>query len=173
MRLAVALIALVAVGIAAAAAVTAAGNREERDALPEALPTEAVHIADRFMNALVVQRRSPHISLSIGVVQDDVYAWTTFLQREGIDTIVRGGEVQEGCEVPFPIFVPERRMSGACVVYLVRGRVTAQPRGPGVVTARMRVWLIERRGAWRVAELDFAPQNGFRSTSKAFYVEGY
>jgi nitrous oxidase accessory protein NosD len=173
MRRAIVLLAVIACGAAAAAAVTAARDGAERDALPDALPSDAVRVADRFMRALVIERRSPHISLSIGVVEDDVHAWTSFLQREGIDTIVRGGEVQERCEVPFPIFAPARRMSGACVVYAVRGRVTARPRGPAVITARMRIWLIKRGGAWQVAELDFSPQNGFRSTSKAFYVDGY
>src|ERR687892_317962 len=113
MRYVVALITLLAVGAGSAVVVTT-GRSTGDDALPEALPSEAVRVADRFMDALVVEHRSPHISLSIGVVQDDMLAWTTFLQREGIATIVRGGEVQESCEVPFPIFAPQTRMTGAC-----------------------------------------------------------
>jgi hypothetical protein len=75
--------------------------------------------------------------------------------------------------VAFPIFAPADRLRGSRAVYEVRGRIRTEPRGPAVMTARMRVWLIERRDAWRVAELDFVPRNGFRSTSNAFFVEGY
>jgi hypothetical protein len=162
--------AILAGAVASAVAVALVSGAPGRG---EGVPPEAVRVADRFVGELVVRHRSPDISLSVGVVQDDMYAWRTFLEREGIDTVVRGGEVQEGCEVPFPIFAPDRRMTGDCVVYEVRGRVTGRPRGPAVVTGRMRVWLIERHGAWRVAELDFTPRNGFRSTSRAFHVEGY
>ncbi len=166
------------VAVLAAAAVAAALVTSRGDAEEAALPPEAVRVSDRFVQALVVERERGDlggidISLSIGVVQDDVFAWAAFLDREGIDTIERGGEVEEDCEVPFPIFAPDRRMRGDCVVYRVRGRIRTRPIGPAVLTARMRVWLIFRRGAWRVAELDFTPRNGFRSLSKAFYVEGY
>jgi hypothetical protein len=162
-----------ALGAAVAAAAGVVASSRGDDERPT-LPPEAVQVADRFMSALVTAPyRDPHIDFSIGVVQDDMLAWRSFLDREGVDTIRRGGEVQEDCAVPFPIFLPQRQMIGDCVVYEVGGRIEAQPIGPAVMTGRMRVWLIFTRGAWRVAELDFTPRNGFRSLSKAFYVEGY
>jgi hypothetical protein len=133
------------------------------------LPQEAVRVADRFVQARVADgRRRPHGSLSIDVVHEDVSAWPTFLEREGNEAVERGGEVQEACEVPCPSFAPERRLTRDCVVYQVRVRINARPTGPAVITARMRVWPVFRRGAWRVAEVDFTPRNGFRSTSKRF-----
>jgi hypothetical protein len=170
MRLVVAGIVVTLAAVAAAGVVVLRQHRGE-DA---GLPPDAVRVADRFVEALVVDpERRPHISLSIGVVQDDMLAWSAFLDREGINTIERGGLVEERCEVPFPIAAPDRRLTSDCVAYQVRGRIPTAPIGPAVMTARMRVWLIFRRGAWRVAELDFTPRNGFRSTSKAFFVEGY
>jgi hypothetical protein len=119
---------------------------------------EAVAEADAFLRALVADGNPGAARrLAVGTAARDLDLWHDYFVRDGIQTVEGPGSPRANCVKPFPVFA--RRRTGNCLVYRLRGlRPIRGSSRTLVTTARFRVWLVEWRDTWRVAEFDYSPR---------------
>jgi hypothetical protein len=119
---------------------------------------EAVAAADSFVRALVADGDPVAArTYAFGVAAKNLELWHDYLVRNGVQSVEGPGAQRANCVKPFPIFA--RRREGDCVVYRLTGLTPiAGTDRTLLTTARLRVWLYEHDGVWRVTEFDFNPR---------------
>jgi hypothetical protein len=119
---------------------------------------EAVAAADSFVRALVADGDPVAArTYAVGAAAKNVGLWHDYLVRNGVQSVEGPGGQRANCLKPFPVFARPR--GGDCVVYRLRGLTPiAGTDRTLVTTARLRVWLYEHGGVWRVSDFDFSPR---------------
>lgn len=113
--------------------------------------------ADEFVLALVsdgnLDLAERHAT---GRAAEHLALWHEYLLRDGVQSVEGPGGVRGNCAKSYPVGAP--REEGDCLVYRLIGRTPVpDTRDTLVVTARLRVWLEELEGTWKVSEFDYTP----------------
>jgi hypothetical protein len=142
LRLAPALVAAAAVGVASTAAATG----------PASLGNAAKTVSDAFVHALVVKHDPvrAHNFTSARILE--LRKLSSGFVRDGVDTVVGRSRILRGCRAT-PSAQPSRR--GDCVLYHLRGSRKVQS-GQRITDADFKVWLRQEAGRWRVWAYDYS-----------------